>query len=108
MKALLLSAIFLAAITTAMADPPGGSLDVRIARELQSRRVPPITNESSGQIQGKRATYSGILVRLFTSDQPLQLFNPAAPARYYSGPDNVARDPITKKACGFKIFSIGF
>ena len=108
MKTLLLLAVFLTAVTAALADPAGSSVEVQIARELQLQRVAPIRKDSPGQIQGKRVIYSGMVVRLFKTDRPLQLFNPAAPAQYYSGPDNVARDPVTKKACGFKLFSIGF
>lgn len=108
MKTLLLSVVFLTAVAAVRADPVGSSIDAQITRELQSQRPLPVKKEGADQIQGKHVTYSGIIVRLFKTDHPLQLFNPAAPAEYYSGPDNVARDPVTKKACGFKIFSIGF
>jgi hypothetical protein len=42
------------------------------------------------------------------TDHPLQLLNPAAPPEYSEGVDNIARDIVTKKASGFKLFSISF
>ena len=53
-------------------------------------------------------TYSGILVQLVKAKKPLQLLNPAAPAAYGSGWDNLERFPA---ACGdpaLKFLSIAF
>jgi len=53
-------------------------------------------------------TYSGIAVQAIKTSNPLQLFNPAAPARYGSAEDNVLRDVMTHRATGLKIFAIRF
>jgi hypothetical protein len=45
-------------------------------------------------------------VQLLKTDNPLQLLNPAAPARYGSAEDNVIRDSFTGTASARKIFSI--
>jgi hypothetical protein len=47
-------------------------------------------------------------VELLNIRNPLQLVNPAAPAKYGSAEDNVLRDPISGRVSGWKIFSIGF
>jgi hypothetical protein len=60
------------------------------------------------EIRTDGVTYSGILVELSKTDDPLQLFNPLAPAEYGSSEDNVARDPITGKVSGLKLFAISF
>ena len=53
-------------------------------------------------------TYSGILVELVKTDQPLQLINPAAPPAFGSSEDNLVRDPISDRVLGLKLFSIQF
>lgn len=53
-------------------------------------------------------TYSGIAVETLKTSNPLQLFNPAAPAKYGSSEDNVLRDSVSGRASGWKFFSIGF
>jgi hypothetical protein len=53
-------------------------------------------------------TYSGSAVEAFKTGNPLQLFNPFAPAKYDSGEDNVLRDSVTGRASAWKLFSIRF
>ncbi len=53
-------------------------------------------------------TYSGVIPQVVKSDNPLQLINPFAPARYGSGMDNLDRDIVTGKERGLKLFSLGF
>jgi hypothetical protein len=53
-------------------------------------------------------TYSGILVQLATTDQPLELINPFAPSEYGSAQDNTVLDPITGRPSGLKLLSIEF
>jgi len=59
-------------------------------------------------IVGRRAAYSGIAIQLFRAPNPLQLFNPWAPAAYGPSEQNLARDPITKRPAGLRFFAIQF
>jgi hypothetical protein len=69
--------------------------------------IPPLKpNEIAGT--SPAITYSGVLVQAVKTDNPLQLINPFAPARYGNGGDNVDHDIITGKENGLKFFSIGF
>ena len=79
-------------------------LTKHIAREglLSSTEVKP------NEIKSGKLTYSGIAVELLKTGNPLQLVNPAAPAKYGSAEDNVLRDPISGRVSGWKIFSIKF
>ena len=58
-------------------------------------------------VKGKIA-YSGIAVSVFRTDNPVQLFNPFAPAKYGAALDNALQDPGTGKARAWKLFSIQF
>jgi len=53
-------------------------------------------------------TYGGVLAQASSMDQPLQLLNPLAPARYGDGSQNLAVDPLTGKPQGVTLFSISF
>jgi hypothetical protein len=84
--------------------------------ELESQLTTHIYRESSlfsieakpNEIVSGQLTYSGLAVELLNVGNPLQLVNPAAPAKYGSAEDNVLRDPISGRVSGWKIFSIGF
>ena len=79
-------------------------LTQHISREISRFSIEAKANEiASGQV-----TYSGIAVELLKTRNPLQLINPAAPAKYGAPEDNVLRDPISGRVSGWKIFSIGF
>jgi hypothetical protein len=56
---------------------------------------------------GKRIV-SGIAVQLVKAKNPLQLFNPTAPAEYGSGFDNIDYAPISGTGPLLKVFSISF
>ena len=66
---------------------------------------PKASNEF--RTQSKR-TLSGIAVQMFKTDNALQLINPFAPAKYGSADQNITRNPVTGRASGLKILSIGF
>ena len=51
---------------------------------------------------------SGIVVQVIKAKQPLQLLNPAAPAQYGSGWDNVERFPASVSGPTLKLFSVNF
>jgi hypothetical protein len=106
-----LPAFFVAAVIHAQ-DPSmtDRSLQTEISRAAgllpQSAIIEPTLKPN--EIKGPRTTYSGIAVQLFKTDNPLQLINPFAPARYGPAEQNIVRDPLTKKSVGFKLFSIEF
>jgi len=60
------------------------------------------------EIVAGKLTYSGIVVQAIKAKNPLQLLNPAAPARYGSGQDNVANYPFSGTGPLLKLFSIDF
>ena len=64
--------------------------------------------ERPNEINRGNVAYSGLAVQLAKARNPLQLFNPAAPAQYGSAMDNLDRDPTSARAFGLKIFSIRF
>ncbi len=65
-------------------------------------------DEKPNEIIRDKVGYSGIAVQLVKTDDPVQLINPAAPARYGSPEDNTLRNPIDGKVLGLKIFSVRF
>jgi hypothetical protein len=85
-------------------DSMESQLNARLlkASSLSLREVKP--NEI---VKGDIA-YSGIAVEAIKTDNLLQLFNPAAPAKYGSAEDNTMRDSITGRASAWKLFSIRF
>lgn len=59
-------------------------------------------------VVGERVAYSGIAIQLFRAPNPLQLFNPWAPAAYGPSEQNLVLDPITKQPAGLRFFAIKF
>ena len=57
---------------------------------------------------GERVVYSGIAIQLVRVPQPLHLINPWAPEAYGPSDQNLAIDPVTKRAAGLKFFAISF
>ena len=55
-----------------------------------------------------KLTYSGVAVQAIKAKNPLQLLNPAAPASYGSGWDNVVNFPFGGTGPVLKFFSIDF
>ena len=80
--------------TTLPSQPPPMTV------ELQ--RTPP------NQVISGKFVYEGILVETVKMDNPLQLVNPLAPARYGNGVDNLDLDPIGGGVTGLKLFSVRF
>ena len=71
-----------------------------LEKKFETQRPPP------NEVRAARFTYSGIVVQVVHTSQPLQLLNPAAAERYGSGYHNVVTDPVTGRATGLKLFSI--
>ena len=63
---------------------------------------------SYDKIFGERVIYSGIGIQLFRAPRPFHLINPWAPKEYGPSDQNLAIDPVTKKAAGLKFFAISF
>lgn len=82
------------------------SLVNRLARELGTESVEPPQRPNEVTVGGRR--YSGILVQLIRSPQPLQLLNPWAPPEAGPGEQNLVRDPVTGAASGLKLLAINF
>ena len=72
------------------------------AIDLSASEVKPNEIVSGG------LTYSGVLVEVVKTDNPLQLVNPFAPEQYGSAWDNSLHDLKTNTASGWKLFSIDF
>lgn len=53
-------------------------------------------------------TLDGVGIEVAKVDNPLQLLNPFAPAKYGSPEDNVFRSPVDGKVSGLKVFEIRF
>ena len=85
-----------------------GSLEYRLAAGLTRSSAALSKGAKPNEIVKGKITYSGIAVQLLTTDNPLQLVNPTAPAGYGSPEDNVIRDPVKGTVSGWKIFSIRF
>jgi hypothetical protein len=76
---------------------------------VRARETPlALPEDKPNQIQGGKASYSGIPIFVLKTRKPLQLINPAAPARYGEAEDNVVRDPVTRRVSGLKFFCIKF
>jgi hypothetical protein len=67
-----------------------------------------ISETSYDKIVGERVVYSGIGIQLFRAPNPIQLINPWAPKEYGPSDQNLAIDPVTKRAAGLKFFAISF
>jgi hypothetical protein len=75
----------------------------------QAKATPPAFRElKPNEIMVGKLRCSGIAAQLAKGENPLELINPAAPARYGSPEDNVVREFGSGKVTGLKIFSIRF
>jgi hypothetical protein len=109
MRALLVSAGLLLTFGASGQDPRiDENLRTDISRRVKEGQALYQPAAKPNEIKSKNVTYSGIAVQVVKTDRPLHLINPAAPAQYGSAEDNVARDPITGKVSGLKLFAISF
>lgn len=70
--------------------------------------IPTAPPAKATNLISKQISYSGALVQVYKADNPLQLINPFAPAKYGSGYANLSIDPITRKPQGIALFSVNF
>lgn len=108
-KLLIVSALVLG--LSAFAQPPGKEPSAetdrtQIRREAQEKIL--VKPEKGDQIEGRRFTYSGVLVQAVKADNPAQLINPAAGDKYGDPENNVVREPKTERVIGLKLFALRF
>jgi hypothetical protein len=75
-------------------------------REKLAKQV--LSEKSSDRIVGKRFVFSGPLVALVRSDNPLQTFNPFAVSNSDAHSDKVRRDPYLPPLRGVTLFRLEF
>jgi hypothetical protein len=103
----------------AQAQPAGGNSTNAQMRSAQTPSpvqaagiIQPSTNflrePKPNEIFSGRLTYSGMAVQIVKARNPLELLNPAAPAQYGSGVDNLVLYPFSGTGPMLKLFSIGF
>jgi len=73
----------------------------RLAKMVFSEKAPD-------RIVGKRFVFSGPLVALFNSNEPLQTFNPFSVSVAGEEWDRVRLDPYLPPPRGFTLFRLGF
>ena len=99
-----------AALAAVAQEAPGGLdgvVQTNTPRRLRAQEVKPRSSSPSKVTRGK-ITYSGTAVQAVRTRQPLQLVNPAAPARYGDGYLHLVTGPTTSWASGWKLFSLSF
>ena len=75
-------------------------------REKLAKQVP--SDKSLDRIVGKRFVFSGPLVALAKSENPLQTFNPFAVSNSDKLSDHFRRDPYLPPLRGFTLFRLEF
>ena len=75
-------------------------------REKLAKQVP--SDKSLDRIVGKRFVFSGPLVALAKSENPLQTFNPFAVSNSDKISDHFRRDPYLPPLRGFTLFRLEF
>lgn len=78
----------------------------RLARELTPETVEPVQRPNEISVGSYR--YSGILVQVLRSANPLQLLNPWAPASAGAGAQNLVLDPVSGGPSGLKLLAVNF
>ncbi len=108
MKKLVVLVCALGALT-AHAQVTSAERLIESAKPQRGKQTSALTPEGkANEIVKGNVAYNGVAVQLVKASNPLQLFNPAAPARYGSAQDNVLRDPTTGLAAGLKFLSLRF
>jgi len=75
-------------------------------REKLAKQILP--EKSPDRIVGERFVFSGPLVALAKSDNPLQTFNPFAVSNSGKNADSFRRDPYLPPLRGFALFRVEF
>ena len=98
------AAVAAAALPSYGQDAMESQVSARLSKAIS---VSSSTVKPNAIVKGKVA-YSGIAVSAVKADNPVQLINPFAPARYGAALDNALSDPATGRARAWKVFSIQF
>jgi hypothetical protein len=113
MKLLLaIIALFTAVNIQAQTSSFQEAMDAQINRQLRTQ--PPelgvfaLQPLKANEIKVNGITYSGILVELSKTDEPLELINPFASPEYGMPEDNTARDALSGQILGWKLFALQF
>lgn len=103
MKTLFIAGVaVLLVVSSALAQPQkkGFTATTGGPKNQNALKPPPVTN---------RGEMGGVVPRMFQGGgNPLQMFNPKAPARYGTAAQAVAIDPDTGKLNGIKLFEFVF
>lgn len=106
---LLLLSVPAAAAETTNAPPASREETLQTDLVARARQTPlSLPEDKPNRIVGKKVAFSGISIFVFKTRNPLQLINPAAPARLGNAEENVVRDPATRQVSGLKIFCVEF
>jgi len=107
---IVLMLLFALAVLAANAQPTNTTpvLQSQLVNRLGKVNSVLMSPEKANEIMKGNVTYSGLAVELAKLGNPLQLFNPAAPAKYGSPKDNVLSDPYNGRNLGWKILSLSF
>lgn len=95
--------------------PPTYAQPARANQSLQAQAPGPVTLTlpsleitKPNEITVGKLTFSGVAVQVIKAKNPLQLFNPAAPARYGAGRDNLVSFPFGGLSPKLKFLSLDF
>lgn len=99
MKKLLTFGILMAMAVAASAEPQGFRATVRHKKGAKAEKPAPVTTRSEVQ---------GVIPRALRGGNPLQMLNPKAPAKYGTGEQSVAYNPISGRYDQIKLFEIVF
>ena len=95
--------------------PPANAQPARANQSLQAQAPGPLTLSlpsfeltKANEITVGKLNFSGVAVQVIKARSPLQLFNPAAPARYGSGRDNLVSFPFMGLSPRLKFLSLDF
>jgi hypothetical protein len=103
----LLGLLIAGSVLAEQPKPADNSLNTVLTAPLRGG-VQVAPSQKPNEIIGDRFIYTGIVVQVAKTKNPLQLINPWAPKEYGTGDCNLDRDIITGKPTGFKVFSIKF
>jgi hypothetical protein len=98
MKKLLTFGILMAMAVAASAEPQGFRAPVRRKKQAKAEKPAPLAREE----------VRGVIPRALRGGNPLQMLNPKAPAKYGTGEQSVAYNPISGKYDQIKLFEIVF
>ena len=89
--------------------PAEDAMQTSILQRTAPSRQESLTlqQQPANEIQSNGRTYSGSIVELIKTRQPLEMINPAAPAKYGTAEDNTVMD-FSGRGTGLKLFAIQF